>query len=394
MIAPAERLFLIREYYFSTKLRQIRQLQAQGREIVNLGIGNPDLPPPESAITVVQSLVEDKNSHGYQPYKGLNELRQAFAQWYDRLFRVRLDWETEVLPMMGSKQGIFYITMAFVNPGETVLVPDPGYPAYAAVARMLGAKAQTYNLLPQNGWLPDLDELESMDLRNVKLIWLNYPHMPTGVRANRELFSRLVQWAGEHNILLVNDNPYSFILCAEPLSLLSIPGAREVALELNSLSKSHNMAGWRIGVVLGHQEYIDAIVRVKSNVDSGMFLPLQHAAAKALQVGDSWYERINMIYQKRHSVGLKILEKLQCSAQQGQVGMFLWALIPQGFKDSYEFSDYVLSRYDIFITPGAIFGQNGHKYVRLSLAAGTTNLLTALKRIINHQHKKQIQYEH
>ena len=394
MIAPAERLSQIQEYYFSTKLRQIRLLQSQGRQIINLGIGNPDLPPPRSAIAMVQSLVKDRNSHGYQPYKGLAELRHAFAMWYDRHFGVSMDCETEVLPLMGSKEGIFYITMAFVNPTETVLVPDPGYPAYGAVARLLGAKVQTYNLLPQNGWLPDLEELDRLDLGKVKLMWLNYPHMPTGVRADKALFSRLVRWARRHNILLINDNPYSFILCEEPLSLLSIPGAREVALELNSLSKSHNMAGWRIGVVLGHEDYINAIIRVKSNVDSGMFLPLQQAAARALQVGQSWYERINEVYQKRRTLGLKILQRLQCRAQQGQVGMFLWARIPQGFRDSYEFSDFVLSKYDLFIAPGAIFGHNGLMYVRLSLAGGTVNLLTALRRIINQQHKKQIHYEH
>ncbi len=371
----------IKEYYFSQKLREIDLLRSKGANIINLGIGSPDLAPSQSAIMVLEKSAHFADVHGYQSYAGIPELRWAFAQWYDRYFNTNLNPNEEILPLMGSKEGIMHITMAFVNPGEKVLVPDPGYPAYASAARISGAHPVPYNLTPENNWYPDIKELEKRDLTKVKLMWVNYPHMPTGQKASRKILEELVAFGKRNRILICNDNPYSFILNDEHISILNIDGAREIALELNSVSKSHNMPGWRIGMVAGHRDYIKEIIKVKSNMDSGMFRPLQLAAAEALRAGKEWYEIINKEYKRRRVIAEQIMEMLGCRYDTEQGGMFLWGRIPDSLKDAVELCDKVLYNANVFITPGLIFGENGKRYIRISLCANEMLLSEALERI-------------
>ncbi len=381
-IKGSKRSEAVREYYFSQKLREMEQMRESGIDVINLGIGSPDLAPSNSAINMLEKYAHNANSHGYQSYAGIKELREAFAQWYHNYFDTELDASSEVLPLMGSKEGIMHISMAFVNPGEQVLVPNPGYPTYAAITQLIGGEVINYNLTPENDWYPNIEELEKRDLSKVKLMWINYPNMPTGQKANKEVFKKLVAFAKRHSILLCNDNPYSFILNSQHLSLLSVEGAKEVALELNSISKSHNMPGWRIGMVAGHKEYIKAIIKVKSNMDSGMFKPMQMAAAKALSCGDEWYEQINREYRKRRVIAETIMEQLGCSFDVNQKGMFLWGKISVNFKNAKELSNEILYKTHVFITPGSIFGSQGERYIRLSLCASEEILREALSRIV------------
>ncbi|MEN8119636.1 MAG: aminotransferase class I/II-fold pyridoxal phosphate-dependent enzyme [Bacteroidota bacterium] len=381
MIEPAERLSTINEYYFSRKLKEISELRESGKDILNLGIGNPDMPPPVDSVKILHDRSSENQNHGYQSYTGNPNLRQAFVEWYQRHFQVELNAEKEALPLIGSKEGIMHISMAFLNPGDGVLIPDPGYPAYKSVADLLSANVLKYDLKEENGWFPDLDELQKMDMEKVKLMWVNYPNMPTGTKASLAQLENLVEFGIKNKILICNDNPYSFILNKQQISILNIPKAKSIALELNSLSKSHNMAGWRIGIVVGNEKYINNILKVKSNVDSGMYLPLQLAAVEALNSPASWYENLNKEYLGRREIAASLLKKLDCVFDENQSGMFLWAKIPQKFEDSYAFSDYLLYEYDLFITPGEVFGANGKKYIRISLAGKSDNLRTALERL-------------
>lgn len=380
-IKTANRLNIVSEYYFSQKLKEITTLCNAGFDIINLGIGSPDMPPAEEVIEVVSTESRKSENHAYQSYFGIPVLREAYATWYRDFFHVQLDPENEILPLMGSKEGIMHISMAFLNPGDEVLVPNPGYPAYASVAKLVGAKVRYFDLMAETGWKPDLEALEKTDLSNVKLMWVNYPNMPTGTRASKELFKQLIAFGYNHNILIVNDNPYSFILNDEQLSILSVQGAKEIALELNSLSKSHNMAGWRLGMLAGHAEYIRAVLQVKSNMDSGMFKPLQLAAVKALQQPQRWYRQLNEIYRERRKIAFEILNTLQCSYDKNQTGLFVWAKIPEVFHDSKQFSDTILKNSRVFLTPGFIFGTAGDRYVRLALCTKKIRLLEASLRI-------------
>ncbi|GMT45190.1 MAG: aminotransferase [bacterium] len=380
-IKTAHRLEVVSEYYFSRKLKEIAVLRQQGIDVINLGIGSPDMAPAEEVIETVVSESRKPENHAYQSYSGIPALREAYAKWYRDFFGVQLNPENEILPLMGSKEGIMHVSMAFLNPGDGVLVPNPGYPAYPAVARLLGARIRYFDLTEENRWYPDLDALEKTDLSGVKIMWVNYPNMPTGVRASTELFTTLTDFGLRHNILIVNDNPYSFILNEEQLSLLSIPGAKEIALELNSLSKSHNMAGWRLGMLAGHSEYVSAVLQVKSNMDSGMFKPLQLAAVKALQQPAGWYRQLNEIYRERREAAFEILNALQCTYDKNQTGMFVWAKIPEKSRDSEQFSDSILKKNQVFLSPGFIFGQGGVRYVRLSLCSEKSRLLEAASRI-------------
>lgn len=381
IIQKAHRLNSTGEYYFATKLREIARRKAGGEDIINLGVGSPDLLPPDDGVKELLKHSQQLDSHGYQSYTGIPQLRDAFARWYDKFFKVSLDPNAEILPLMGSKEGIMHISLAFLNPGDKVLVPDPGYPAYSAVAKLVGAEVIRYNLKEENNWLPDFEELEKAAREGVKILWLNYPHMPTGTKATRELLGKIIAFARAYKILVVNDNPYSFILNEEPLSILSIPGAKEVAIELNSLSKSHNMAGWRIGCVAGESDYLKCILTIKSNMDSGMFKPVQFAAAKALDKGDSWFREINSTYGQRQVLAMEIFDKLRIRYNKTQSGMFVWGKIPDAFENSYSFSDYYLDNQSVFITPGAIFGKNGESYVRISLCSSQEVFGTVLKRI-------------
>ncbi|MTI30528.1 pyridoxal phosphate-dependent aminotransferase [Xanthovirga aplysinae] len=382
IINKADRLGNVQEYYFSKKLREIAQMEERGEKVINLGIGSPDMAPSSATIKKLSEAAFQKNTHGYQNYKGIPQLRQAFSNWYNTTYNVFLNAETEVLPLLGSKEGIMHISMAFLNPGDGVLVPDPGYPAYAAASRLLGADLITYDLKEEDGWMPDLEALQKMDLNHVKLMWLNYPNMPTGAEANRETFEALIQFARKHKILLCHDNPYSLVLNKnQPLSILSCEGAKEVSIELNSLSKSHNMAGWRIGMVGGHKDYVEAIIKVKSNVDSGMFFPLQLAAVEALNNSIKWHNDRNKEYSKRKKSALSILELLKCKAAEEQVGMFLWAKIPDGISEVEGFIDNILSKAKVFLTPGFIFGSNGKRFIRISLCSNLNTLGEAHKRI-------------
>ncbi len=384
-VNPATRTESVREYYFSQKLRQIDQMRKEGADIINLGIGSPDQPPSENTIARLAGEAMKPSSHGYQSYNGIPALRKAFAEWYAKYFGVDLDPDSEILPLMGSKEGIMHISMAFVNPGDEVLVPNPGYPSYSSVTRLTGGKVRYYDLTEENGWHPDLEKLEDSDLEKVKLMWINYPHMPTGAKGSAKLFDRLTAFGLKHNILLCNDNPYSFILNNEYLSLLSADGAKEIALELNSLSKSHNMAGWRIGLVAGHRNYIGNILKVKSNMDSGMFRALQEAAAEALNNPRSWYENLNRVYAGRRLIVEEIMNVLNCRFDRKQAGMFVWGRIPDGTAGSGEFVDDILNRHHVFITPGFIFGTRGDRYIRISLCADEKALSEAKRRLKSEQ---------
>ncbi len=373
----------IKEYYFSGKLREIDVMRERGVDVINLGIGSPDLIPSKSAVGVLEESAHNATAHGYQGYSGIYELRDAFAVWYSRYFNTSLDPSGEILPLMGSKEGIMHISMAFVNPGEEVLVPDPGYPAYAAAAHLCGASVMTYDLTSEKSWYPDLELLEAGDLSNVKLMWVNYPHMPTGQKASFKVMEELVAFGKRNGILICNDNPYSFILNDKHISILSVPGSKEVALELNSVSKSHNMPGWRVGMVAGHRHYIDEVRKVKSNMDSGMFRPLQLAVAEALREGDDWYEKINREYSQRRVIAECIMDALGCSYDRSQGGMFLWGKIPDKYIDANILCDEVLYELGVFITPGIIFGNNGRRYLRISLCASQLLLQEALNRVTN-----------
>ncbi len=381
-VKPADRTGAVQEYYFSQKLAQIDRMRKEGANIINLGIGSPDQAPSESTVANLISYAVRPTSHGYQSYKGVPELRKAFAGWYKKYFRVELDPENEILPLMGSKEGIMHVSMAFVNPGDEVLVPDPGYPTYTSITSLTGGIVRKYDLKESKGWLPDLEALEDSDLSRVKLMWINYPHMPTGTKGSTMLFEQLVAFALKHNILLCNDNPYSFILNNDYHSVLQADGAMETALELNSLSKSHNMAGWRIGMVAGHGEYIKEILKVKSNMDSGMFLPMQLAAVEALHNPESWYDSVNSVYAKRRKKVEEIMDVLNCTYDQSQVGLFLWGRIPESVRSCENLVEEILNGAHVFITPGFIFGVNGERYIRISLCATEEKLKEAKERIM------------
>jgi hypothetical protein len=380
-VKPADRTLSVQEYYFSQKLRQIDQMRKAGASIISLGIGSPDQAPSENTVRRLIDESTKATSHGYQSYIGIPELRQAFAGWYKKYFGVELNPDNEILPLMGSKEGIMHISMAFINQGDEVLVPDPGYPTYSSVTNLVGGKIRYYELDEKTGWMPDLQALELLDLSKVKLMWVNYPHMPTGTPGSLKLFENLVAFADAHSILICNDNPYSFILNRNYLSLLSVDGAKEVALELNSLSKSHNMAGWRIGMVAGHSEYLKSILRVKSNMDSGMFLPIQKAAVEALNNPQDWYEQINKVYEKRRKTVEEIMDILGCQYDKNQVGLFVWGRIPETIASCEEYVEEILKKAGVFITPGFIFGSKGERYIRISLCARADLLEEAKNRI-------------
>jgi len=380
-VKPADRTNSVQEYYFSQKLSQIDKMRKEGADIINLGIGSPDQPPSENTISRLGIEAEKSTSHGYQSYVGAPVLRLAFSEWYRKYFNVDLNPDTEILPLIGSKEGIMHISMAFVNEGDEVLVPDPGYPTYSSVTSLVGGVVRKYDLTETNGWLPDLATLEESDLSKVKLMWVNYPHMPTGTKGSFALFEKLVAFSNKHGILLCNDNPYSFILNKEYISILSVDGAKDIALELNSLSKSHNMAGWRIGMVAGHSEYIKNILKVKSNMDSGMFLPLQLAAVEALNNPESWYETVNRVYINRRKIVEEIMGILNCRYEKSQVGLFIWGRIPEEIINCELYIEEILNRSHVFITPGFIFGRNGERYIRISLCASEERLLEAKERL-------------
>ena len=379
--APANRLTGVSEYYFSKKLKEVAQMNAEGKNVISLGIGSPDMPPSEQTVNTLCQEAQNADGHGYQPYVGIPELRKAFAGWYKQWYNVELNPNTEIQPLIGSKEGILHVTLAFVNPGEQVLVPNPGYPTYTSLSNILGAEVVTYNLKEENGWMPDFEELEAMDLTRVKLMWTNYPNMPTGANATPELYEKLVDFARRKGIIIVNDNPYSFILNDKPLSILSVPGAKECCIEFNSMSKSHNMPGWRIGMLASNADFVQWILKVKSNIDSGMFRAMQLAAAKALEAGEDWYESNNQNYRNRRQLAGEIMEALQCTYDDNQVGMFLWGKIPASCTDVEELTEKVLHQARVFITPGFIFGSNGARYIRISLCCKDEKLTEALERI-------------
>ncbi len=380
-IKPASRLGEVEEYYFSKKLREIAQMRAQGHEVLNLGIGSPDLPPSQATIDALALHSKDDDNHGYQSYAGLPELRSAMGQWYQDWFGVSLEAQTQVLPLIGSKEGIMHISMTYLESGDEVLVPNPGYPAYSAVAKLTGATIREYLLDEAHHWLPNLEALEATDLSRVKIMWINYPNMPTGAKATREFFEELIAFARRNQILICNDNPYAFILNDQPESLLSVPGAMDVALELNSLSKAHNMAGWRIGMLVGKAEYLQTILRFKSNMDSGMYKPVQLAAIEALQNPPDWYGQLNDVYGRRRNKVYQLLDLLDCKYDKDQVGMFIWARVPDRYRDGFELADEVLYKSHVFITPGGIFGSQGNGYVRVSLCSPASQFEEAIKRL-------------
>ena len=382
-IKPAKRIEKVGEYYFSMKLKEIRGMNQRGPEVINLGIGSPDLAPSPEVIEALNDSSKQAGNHGYQSYTGIPELREAFAAWYSRFYGVNLDPASEILPLMGSKEGIMHISMAFLNPGDIVLVPNPGYPAYRSATELLGAKVHEYTLQEENDWMPDVDDLEANLKTGTKLMWVNYPNMPTGQRGNQNLFVRLVEFARKNSILIVNDNPYGFILNDKPSSLLSSEGAQDVVLELNSLSKSHNMAGWRIGMVAGRSDYIQYILRIKSNMDSGMFKAMQEAAIKALEAGQEWYREQNKIYLARRNHIWEIFDMLDCTYDKKQTGMFVWARIPSDKVSGQEYADEILDRARVFITPGFVFGSAGDQYLRASLCQPLEVIHEAAKRIKN-----------
>ena len=382
-IQPSQRVQQIKEYYFSTKLKEIAALRAQGVDIISLGIGGPDLPPPASVMDTMAEAVHDPANHGYQSYVGIPELRQAFARWYKKWYGVDLNPDTEVLPLIGSKEGVTHITLAFVNPGDKVLIPDPGYPTYTSISRMAGAEVITYDLVEENGWQPDFEALERLDLNGVKLMWMNYPHMPTGAKARRETFEKAIDFGRRHGIVIIHDNPYSFILNPEPMSIMSVPGAMDIAIELNSLSKSHNMPGWRVGVAVSNPTFLSWMLRIKSNIDSGQFKPLMLAAARALEEGPEWHDALNKAYASRRAIAEEIMTELGCTFDPSQSGLFLWGRIDDPSVSSEQLADRILAEARVFVTPGFIFGHNGDRYIRISLCAPEDKLTEALQRIRN-----------
>tara|TARA_R110002033_G_scaffold23478_2_gene55416 strand:- start:11236 stop:12381 length:1146 start_codon:yes stop_codon:yes gene_type:complete len=380
MIDVADRLHTVEEYYFSKKLREVNLLIASGKPIINLGIGSPDMQPPQKVIDALTEGLLSPVAHKYQSYQGLPELRQAIAGFYKMHYQVNLSPNTEVLPLMGSKEGIMHISMAYLNKGDEVLIPNPGYPTYQSVTNLLEAKPIFYELDAKNNWLPDIKALEKTDLRQVKLMWVNYPHMPTGARPNKYIFEDLVAFAKRHNILIVNDNPYSFVLNENPTSILSVKGAKEVCLELNSLSKTFNMAGWRVGMVVGDHAHINNILKVKSNMDSGMFYGIQKGAIEALKCSSMWFATLNNVYRERRNLVWKLAEALNCTYDENATGLFVWAKLP-AFVKAEEFIDLILKENHIFITPGTIFGSQGEGYIRFSLCAQTEDLEEAISRV-------------
>lgn len=380
--SPADRLKSVNEYYFSRKGKEIARLNAEGKDIVSLAIGSPDMPPSQATVDELCRVAKLPDAHGYQPTVGTPELRTAMAKWYKRWFDVDLDPASEIQPLIGSKEGILHVTLTFVNTGEKVLVPNPGYPTYTSLSKLLGAQVVNYNLRPDNGWQPDFEELENMDLDGVRLLWCNYPNMPTGANARRETYERLVDFARRHGIIVVNDNPYSFILNEHPISILQVPGAKECCIEFNSMSKSHNMPGWRVGLAATNAEFISWILKVKSNIDSGTFRALQLAAAKAYDNDAAWHHEANIeVYSRRRNIAEQIMEALGCEYDKAQVGMFLWGHIPEKYGNAEELTERVLHETRVFITPGFIFGSNGERYVRISLCAKEEKMAEALKRI-------------
>jgi hypothetical protein len=388
IVKPADRTGNVQEYYFSQKLAQIDRMRREGSDVINLGIGSPDQPPSENTVSALIAEAKKSDSHGYQSYTGIPALRKAFSEWYKKYFLVNLNPDNEILLLMGSKEGIMHISMAFVNPGDEVLVPDPGYPTYSSVTNLVGGIVRKYDLSEESGWLPDLESLEKSDLSKVKLMWVNYPHMPTGVKGSIDLFEKLVAFSQRHGILLCNDNPYSFILNNDYKSLLSVDGAKETVLELNSLSKSHNMAGWRIGMVAGHSDYIKSVLKVKSNMDSGMFLAMQMAAIEALNNHESWYTSVNTVYIRRRKIVEEIMDLLNCRYDKTQVGLFVWGRIPEAIPDCESYIEEILMKTLVFITPGFIFGKNGERYIRISLCAKEEKLNEAKNRIIRFMFNK------
>jgi aspartate/methionine/tyrosine aminotransferase len=381
IVKPADRTANVQEYYFSQKLAQIDRMRREGSDVINLGIGSPDQPPSENTVSALIAEAKKPASHGYQSYSGIPSLRKAFSDWYKKYFHVNLNPDNEILLLMGSKEGIMHISMAFVNPGDEVLVPDPGYPTYSSVTNLVGGIVRKYDLSEENGWLPDLKSLEHSDLSKVKLMWVNYPNMPTGVKGSVDLFTKLIAFSRKNGILLVNDNPYSFILNKEYISILAVEGAKDTALELNSLSKSHNMAGWRIGMVAGQSDYIKTVLKVKSNMDSGMFLAMQMAAIEALNNHDSWYDTVNSVYIRRRKIVEQIMDLLKCSYDKSQIGLFVWGKIPENIPDCESYVEKILMKSLVFITPGFIFGKNGERFIRISLCATEEKLNEAKNRI-------------
>ncbi|WP_299255770.1 aminotransferase class I/II-fold pyridoxal phosphate-dependent enzyme [uncultured Aquimarina sp.] len=379
-IQTAKRLETVEEYYFSKKLREVRALAASGKPILNMAIGSPDLDPPKEVVQAIQSAVVLDGAHKYQSYQGLPELRKAISDFYNNKYKVKLNPENEILPLMGSKEGIMHISLAYLNEGDEVLIPNPGYPTYTSVTNLVGAKPVFYDLIASNGWEPDFEALSKNDLSKVKIMWINYPHMPTGASGSIETLKKLISFAKNHNILLINDNPYSFILNDTPTSILSIDGAKEVALELNSLSKTFNMAGWRVGMVSGSKDKIEAILKVKSNMDSGMFQGIQKGAIAALNISDSWYSEMNTIYRERREFIWELASVLGCTYDKTATGMFVWAKLPNGIN-AMEFIDTILYQNSVFITPGDIFGSNGEGYIRFSLCVTKENIKEAIKRL-------------
>jgi aspartate/methionine/tyrosine aminotransferase len=387
MTTLARRLDPINEYYFSQKLREIEELNSQGKAVINLGIGSPDLPPHASVIKVLQEESVRPQNHAYQGYKGVKPLREAMAAWYRKWYGVPLNPDTEILPLIGSKEGIMHVCMSFINEGDEVLVPNPGYPTYRSAVLLAGGKPVDYRLTEEGGWFPDFKALEAMDLTKVRMMFVNYPHMPTGKLPTKEVLKSIVDFARKHNILICHDNPYSFILNDAPASILDVEGAKEVAIELNSLSKSHNMAGWRVGMLCGAKENIDAVLRFKSNMDSGMFLPLQLAAVAALGLGEEWHRNLNEEYTKRREQVYALLDDVQCIYSKEQAGLFVWARIPENYKSGYDLSDHLLHGAGVFITPGGIFGSEGDRFIRVSLCSPAERLAEARKRIQNNRNK-------
>lgn len=381
-IQPADRLNSVSEYYFSTKLKEVAEMNARGLNVISLGIGSPDMPPSAATVEALSTSAADPAVHGYQPYVGIPELRKAFADWYAKWFKVELNAANEIQPLIGSKEGILHISMAFLNSGDGVLIPNPGYPTYSSVSKLVQANVIAYDLDENNNWQPDFEALEQLDLSNVKLMWVNYPNMPTGASATPALFEKLVAFGKKHGIVICNDNPYSFILNDNRLSILQVEGAKEICIELNSMSKSHNMPGWRMGMLASNAQFVEWILKVKSNIDSGQFKPMQMAAIAALNNSEEWHNEMNInLYKNRRHLAEEIMKSLGCTFDPHQVGMFLWGKIPAHYNDSAELADKVLYDARVFITPGFIFGNKGQRYVRLSLCANEKMLGEALERI-------------
>ena len=380
-IVPADRVNSVQEYYFSKKLKEVAEMNAAGKNVINLGIGSPDLPPSDETIEALCSHARNANEHGYQPYIGIPELREAFAGWYKKWYGVELNPKNEIQPLIGSKEGILHISLAFLNPGDGVLVPNPGYPTYSSVSKLVQANLIPYELKEELGWQPDFEELEKMDLSNVKLMWTNYPNMPTGANASVALYRKLVDFGRKHHIIICNDNPYSFILNEHPLSILNVEGAKDICIEMNSMSKAHNMPGWRMAMLASNAQFVQWILKVKSNIDSGQFKPMQYAAVEALAAPKAWYDRMNEVYRSRRALAGEIMRTLECTYDEKQVGMFLWGRIPESYSGSEELADKVLYGANVFLTPGFIFGSQGERFIRISLCCNQDMLAEALRRI-------------